>query len=190
MQTVWAKIIGQPEEWNATGHLGSDFEQAAEAQIAEFVSITGGETKSGAVLVWAGSGSEKIEKVYDWIADFKIPDTSLYGEGEEVEVEVEGSVELTERTHEDTVHVKQPADAAMTVRYGTTFEEAARSIIYQHDYYEKHGDWDYVGDCPAVDLGQGFAGWACDLLESALLDAGHEPYNFDEEATKIHYEIP
>ena len=75
-------------------------------------------------------------------------------------------------------------------RYGTTLEEAARSIIYQGDHYARHGDWDYAADHPSIDNGQEFSGWVSDLLESALLDEKLEPYSYEEEYEKAHYEAP
>ncbi len=99
MQKVWAKIIGEPEEWSATCHLqGSvDFEQAAESQVVEFIQSTGGETKRGAVLVWAGEGDRKVEKIFDWVADFEMPDLTTVDVDEDEEFEVDGGIELTER---------------------------------------------------------------------------------------------
>lgn len=77
----------------------------------------------------------------------------------------------------------------MQLKDGWTLEEVARIILYQHDYHEKHGDWDHVSLAPSVDNGQGFAGWACDMLETALESEGKEPYDFDAEAAKAHHEI-
>ena len=92
---IWAQIIGQPEEWNPTAVYGDDFENAAESVIVEFLQATDGEIKNGAVLVWAGEGDAKVEKIYDWTADFEIPDVS--GMEEDEEFDVDGSIELMER---------------------------------------------------------------------------------------------
>lgn len=92
---LWAQIIGEPKEYNPTAVFGDDFEQAAEAVIVEFLEMTAGETKHGAVLVWHGEGDQKVEKIYDWKADFEMPDIDDLEEDEEFDVD--GSVELIER---------------------------------------------------------------------------------------------
>lgn len=100
MHKVFAQIIGEPEEWSATCHIqGSvDFEQAAESQVVEFIQNTGGDTKRGAVLVWTGEGQSKVEKIFDWQAEFTMPDLTTVDVDEDEEFEVDGGIELTERT--------------------------------------------------------------------------------------------
>lgn len=100
MHKVFAQIIGEPEEWSATCHVqGSvDFEQAAESQVTEFIQNTGGDTKRGAVLVWTGEGQSKVEKIFDWQAEFTMPDLTTVDVDEDEEFEVDGGIELTERT--------------------------------------------------------------------------------------------
>lgn len=100
MERVWAQIIGEPEEWSATCHLQGtvDFEQAAEGQVVEFIQATGGDTKKGAVLVWTGEGGNKVEKIFDWVADFEMPDLTTVDLDEDDGFEVDGGIELTERS--------------------------------------------------------------------------------------------
>ena len=90
----WAQIIDLDEEIEASCISGvSDHEEAAESMIADFVGAMGGEITEGGVRVWIEEGGQ--EKVYDWKAEFTMPD--LDEVSDEEEVEVEGEIELTER---------------------------------------------------------------------------------------------
>ena len=87
----WAQLIEMDEEIDAASISGAtDYEEAAESLIADFVGQMGGEITQGAVRVWVQGG---VEKVYDWQADFTIPDDA----GDDDEIEVEGEIELRER---------------------------------------------------------------------------------------------
>ncbi len=89
----WAQIIELDEEMTAATIPGAtDHEDAADSRVADFVGAMGGEITSGAVRVWVQGG---VEKVYDWKADFTMPDMDEMGD--EDEMEVEGEIELTER---------------------------------------------------------------------------------------------
>jgi hypothetical protein len=89
----WAQIIELDEEMTAATIPGAtDHEDAADSLVADFVGAMGGEITSGAVRVWVQGG---VEKVYDWKADFQMPDMDEIGD--EDEMEVEGEIELTER---------------------------------------------------------------------------------------------
>ena len=89
----WAQIIELDEEMTAATIPGAtDHEDAADSLVADFVGAMGGEITSGAVRVWVQGG---VEKVYDWKADFAMPDMDEMGD--EDEMEVEGEIELTER---------------------------------------------------------------------------------------------
>ncbi len=89
----WAQIIELDEEMTAATIPGAtDHEDAADSLVADFVGAMGGEITSGAVRVWVQGG---VEKVYDWKADFQMPDMGEIGD--EDEMEVEGEIELTER---------------------------------------------------------------------------------------------
>ena len=89
----WAQIIELDEEMTAATIPGAtDHEDAADSLVADFVGAMGGEITSGAVRVWVQGG---VEKVYDWTADFTMPDMDEMGD--EDEMEVEGEIELTER---------------------------------------------------------------------------------------------
>ena len=89
----WAQIIELDEEMTAATIPGAtDHEDAADSLVADFVGARGGEITSGAVRVWVQGGAEKV---YDWKADFTMPDMDEMGD--EDEMEVEGEIELTER---------------------------------------------------------------------------------------------
>jgi hypothetical protein len=89
----WAQIIELDEEMTASTIPGAtDHEDAADTLVADFVGAMGGEITEGAVRVWVQGG---VEKVYDWKADFAMPDMDEMGD--EDEMEVEGEIELTER---------------------------------------------------------------------------------------------
>ncbi|RMB55736.1 hypothetical protein C8J44_0995 [Sphingomonas sp. PP-CE-3A-406] len=89
----WAQIIELDEEMTAATIPGAtDHEDAADSLVADFVGAMGGEITSGAVRVWVQGGAEKV---YDWKADFTMPDMDEMGD--EDEMEVEGEIELTER---------------------------------------------------------------------------------------------
>ena len=89
----WAQIIELDEEMTAATIPGAtDHEDAADSLVADFVGAMGGEITEGAVRVWVQGG---VEKVYDWKADFQMPDMDEIGD--EDEMEVEGEIELTER---------------------------------------------------------------------------------------------
>ena len=89
----WAQIIELDEEMTpATIPGATDHEDAADSLVADFVGAMGGEITEGAVRVWVQAG---VEKVYDWKADFTMPDMDEMGD--EDEMEVEGEIELTER---------------------------------------------------------------------------------------------
>ena len=89
----WAQIIELDEEVEAASIPGvTDHESAADALVTDFVGAMGGEITEGAVRVWVQGG---VEKVYDWKADFTMPDMDEMGD--EDEMEVEGEIELTER---------------------------------------------------------------------------------------------
>ena len=87
----WAQLIEMDEEIDAASISGAtDYEEAAESLIADFVGQMGGEITQGVVRVWIQGGAEKV---YDWQADFTIPDDA----GDDDEIEVEGEIELRER---------------------------------------------------------------------------------------------
>ena len=87
----WAQLIEMDEEIEAASISGAtDHEEAAESLVADFVGQMGGEITQGAVRVWIQGGAEKV---YDWQADFTIPDDA----GDDDEIEVEGEIELRER---------------------------------------------------------------------------------------------
>ena len=89
----WAQLIDFEEEMQSACISGAtDHEDAAETLISDFVGQMGGEITKGAVRVWVQGG---VEKVYDWKADFQMPDMDEMGD--EDEMEVEGEIELTER---------------------------------------------------------------------------------------------
>ncbi|MGA1797858.1 hypothetical protein VH567_03660 [Sphingomonas sp. 4RDLI-65] len=89
----WAQIIELDEEMTAATIPGAtDHEDAADSLVADFVGAMGGEITAGAVRVWVQGG---VEKVYDWKADFTMPDMDEMGD--EDEMEVEGEIELIER---------------------------------------------------------------------------------------------
>jgi hypothetical protein len=92
----WAQLIEMDEEIEAASIPGvTDHESAADALVTDFVGAMGGEITSGAVRVWIeGSGEEKV---YDWSAEFDMPDTE--GLDEDEDIEVEGEIVLTERMH-------------------------------------------------------------------------------------------
>ena len=88
----WAQIIELDEEMTpATIPGATDHEDAADSLVADFVGAMGGRITSGAVRVWVQGGREKV---YDWKADFEIPD--IDDDGDE-DIEVEGEIELIER---------------------------------------------------------------------------------------------
>ena len=89
----WAQLIEMEEEVEPASIPGAtDHESAADALVTDFVGAMGGEITSGAVRVWIDGGQEKI---YDWSAEFEMPDTSALGDNDDVEVE--GEIVLTER---------------------------------------------------------------------------------------------
>ena len=92
----WAQLIEMDEEIAAASIPGAtDHESAADAMVTDFVGAMGGEITSGAVRGWVeGSG---VEKVYDWSAEFDMPDDDAL-EGDD-DIEVEGEIVLTERMH-------------------------------------------------------------------------------------------
>jgi hypothetical protein len=88
----WAQLIELDEEIEAASISGAtDHEEAAESLVADFVGQMGGEITKGAVRVWVEGGAEKV---YDWQADFDIPEDTG---NDEDEIEVEGEIELRER---------------------------------------------------------------------------------------------
>lgn len=94
----WAQLIDLDEAMQPASIPGAtDHEDAAETLVADFVGAMGGQITSGAVRVWVqGAGqSGGPEKIYDWKADFAMPD--LDDAGDDEEIEVEGEIELTER---------------------------------------------------------------------------------------------
>jgi hypothetical protein len=89
----WAQMIEMDEQVEPASIPGAaDHEDAADALVTDFVGAMGGEITSGAVRVWVEGGGEKI---YDWSAEFEMPDTSSLDD--DGEVEVEGEIVLTER---------------------------------------------------------------------------------------------
>lgn len=89
----WAQLIELDEPMTPSAIPGAtDHESAAEDLVADFVGAMGGEITSGAVRVWIDGG---LAKVYDWNAEFEMPDTS--GLADDEDVEVEGEIVLTER---------------------------------------------------------------------------------------------
>jgi hypothetical protein len=89
----WAQIIELDEEMSAATIPGAtDHEDAADSLVADFVGAMGGEITEGAVRVWVPGG---VEKIYDWKAEFTMPDMDDIGD--EDEMEVEGEIELIER---------------------------------------------------------------------------------------------
>ncbi len=91
----WAQLIELDEDVQPASIPGAtNHEDAADAIVTDFVGAMGGEITSGAVRVWIeGGGSEKI---YDWSAEFEMPDADALGDDEDIEVE--GEIVLTERT--------------------------------------------------------------------------------------------
>lgn len=94
----WAQIIELDEEIEAASIPGAtDHESAADAIVTDFVGAMGGEITSGAVRVWLeGSGQEKV---YDWSAEFDMPDADSFDGNDDDDIEVEGEIVLTERMH-------------------------------------------------------------------------------------------
>ncbi len=91
----WAQIIEMDEEIEAASIPGvTDHESAADALVTDFVGAMGGEITEGAVRVWVEGGGH--EKVYDWSAEFDMPDDNAIGDED---IEVEGEIVLTERMH-------------------------------------------------------------------------------------------
>ena len=91
----WAQIIEMDEEIEAASIPGvTDHESAADALVTVFVGAMGGEITEGAVRVWVEGGGQ--EKVYDWSAEFDMPDDNAIGDED---IEVEGEIVLTERMH-------------------------------------------------------------------------------------------
>ncbi len=89
----WAQLIEMDEAIEPASIPGvPDHESAADALVTDFVGAMGGEITSGAVRVWVEGGAEKI---YDWRAEFEMPDTSDLDDDEDIEVE--GEIVLTER---------------------------------------------------------------------------------------------
>ncbi len=90
----WAQLIEMDETIEAAGIPGAtSHEDAADALVTDFVGAMGGEITSGAVRVWIDGGNQ--EKIYDWVAEFEMPDASEL-DGDE-DIEVEGEIVLTER---------------------------------------------------------------------------------------------
>ena len=89
----WAQLIELDEEIAPASIPGAtDHESAADALVTDFVGAMGGEITSGAVRVWVDGGGP--EKIYDWAAEFEMPDTAEFGADD---IEVEGEIVLTER---------------------------------------------------------------------------------------------
>ena len=90
----WAQLIELDEEVEPASIPGADsHEDAADALVTDFVGAMGGEITSGAVRVWIDGGGQ--EKIYDWSAEFDMPDTANHDPDEDIEVE--GEIVLTER---------------------------------------------------------------------------------------------
>ena len=90
----WAQVIELDEEVEPASIPGAtDHESAADALVTDFVGAMGGEITSGAVRVWVDGGGP--EKVYDWSAEFEMPDTADLDSDDDIEVE--GEIVLTER---------------------------------------------------------------------------------------------
>ena len=89
----WAQIIELDEEVEAASIPGvTDHESAADALVTDFVGAMGGEITSGAVRVWIEGGAAKV---YDWSAEFDMPEDADLDSDEDIEVE--GEIVLTER---------------------------------------------------------------------------------------------
>ena len=89
----WAQIIELDEEVEAASIPGvTDYESAADALVTDFVGAMGGEITSGAVRVWVEGGAAKV---YDWSAEFDMPEDADLDSDEDIEVE--GEIVLTER---------------------------------------------------------------------------------------------
>ncbi|MEA1083400.1 hypothetical protein SFC76_03940 [Sphingomonas sp. CD22] len=89
----WAQIIELDEEVEAASIPGvTDHESAADALVTDFVGAMGGEITSGAVRVWIEGGAAKV---YDWSAEFDMPEGADLDSDEDIEVE--GEIVLTER---------------------------------------------------------------------------------------------
>ncbi|KQU55919.1 MULTISPECIES: hypothetical protein [Sphingomonas] len=92
----WAQLIEMDEEIAPASIPGcTDHESAADTLVTDFVGAMGGEITSGAVRVWIDGGGQ--ERIYDWSAEFEMPDTSDLGDDEDIEVE--GEIVLTERVN-------------------------------------------------------------------------------------------
>lgn len=90
----WAQLIEMDEEIEAASIPGAnDHADAADALVTDFVGAMGGEITSGAVRVWIEGGGQ--EKIFDWSAEFEMPDTD--GLDPDEDIEVEGEIVLTER---------------------------------------------------------------------------------------------
>lgn len=89
----WAQLIEMDEPIEPASIPGApDHESAADALVTDFVGAMGGEITSGAVRVWVEGGAEKV---YDWRAEFEMPDTD--GLADDEDIEVEGEIVLIER---------------------------------------------------------------------------------------------
>ena len=90
----WAQLIEMDEEIAAASIPGvSDHESAADALVTDFVGAMGGEITHGAVRVWIDGGGQ--EKVYDWTAEFDMPEG--FDADDDEDIEVEGEIVLIER---------------------------------------------------------------------------------------------
>lgn len=90
----WAQLIEMDEEIAAASIPGvTDHESAADALVTDFVGAMGGEITQGAVRVWIDGGGE--EKVYDWTAEFDMPEG--FDADDDEDIEVEGEIVLIER---------------------------------------------------------------------------------------------
>lgn len=92
-KAYWAQLIELDEDVEASKIPGAtDHEDAADTLITDFVGAMGGEITSGAIRVWQEGGREKV---YDWRAEFELPDD--FDENDDEDIEVEGEIILIER---------------------------------------------------------------------------------------------
>jgi hypothetical protein len=91
-----AQIIELEDEQAATYIVTGSAEDAAYAQINQFLELTAGEETAGAVRVWAAEDEPHQARVFDWQAEISSLDDQP-DDLEEDEIEMEAEITLEER---------------------------------------------------------------------------------------------
>lgn len=95
MKTYWTQIVERNEPQDPTCIMGStDAHDAAQSKIVEFVEQNAGEIRCGAIRVWPYD-CDSAAVVFDWNADFTIPENPEVDENDEFQVEAR--IDLIER---------------------------------------------------------------------------------------------